>query len=96
MGLTDLTGFQRDLLFVVAGEDQSKGTAIMNKLEETQNRDLLPSRVYTNLDDLSEMNLVEKGQKDGRTNYYEVTEDGVEEIKQRIEWQSQFVSVTER
>jgi DNA-binding PadR family transcriptional regulator len=92
MELTDLTGFQRDLLFVLAGNDRVKGTEIMNTLRETQSRELLPSRVYTNLDELAESGLINKGQRDGRTNYYELTEAGVDSVRRRLEWQAQFVS----
>jgi DNA-binding PadR family transcriptional regulator len=92
MDLTELTGFQRDLLFVLAGNDRVKGTEIMNTLRETQGRELLPSRVYTNLDDLVEKGLINKGRRDGRTNYYELTESGLGSVRRRLEWQAQFVS----
>jgi DNA-binding PadR family transcriptional regulator len=93
MSLNDLTGFQRDLLFVVAGESGANGKEIKHTLEETQDRHLLAGRVYSNLDDLTQEGLVEKGEIDGRTNCYEITENGLERIEDRYQWQTDFVPV---
>ena len=88
----NLTGFQRDLLFVVGGLSAASGKEIKKALEETQDRKLLAGRVYSNLDTLVEEGFVEKGEIDGRTNEYEITERGQQEIQSRYEWQSRHVS----
>lgn len=92
MASHELTGFQRDLLFVVGGMEAASGNEIKQKLEETQGRQLLAGRVYTNLDALVEEGFVEKGQIDGRTNEYRITEDGEAEIRERYDWQSAHVT----
>ncbi|MFB6130454.1 MAG: helix-turn-helix transcriptional regulator [Salinigranum sp.] len=88
----ELTGFQRDLLFVVGGLGAASGKETKRKLEETQDRTLLAGRVYSNLDTLVEYGLVEKGEIDGRTNEYRITDEGREEIRSHYEWQSQHVA----
>ena len=95
MVLADLTGFQRDLLFVVAGESGANGKEIKYTLEDTQDRHLLAGRVYSNLDDLITEGLVKKGEIDGRTNRYEITERGLDCIRERYEWQAKFVAPRE-
>ena len=91
MDVYELTGFQRDLLFVVGGLAAASGKEIKIELEESQNRKLLAGRVYSNLDTLVEEELVEKGEIDGRTNQYTITDKGREKIHDRYEWQTQHV-----
>lgn len=92
MASHDLTGFQRDLLFVVGGLEAASGKEIKREIEETQDRKLLAGRVYSNLDTLVEEGYVEKGEIDGRTNEYRITESGDAEIRDRYDWQSTHVS----
>ncbi len=65
----DLTGFQRDLLFVIAGEDEPHGLAIKEELEEYYEKEIHHGRLYPNLDTLVDKGLVEKGRRDRRTNF---------------------------
>ena len=88
----DLTGFQRDLLYVIVGEDEPHGLAIKEELEEYYEREIHHGRLYPNLDTLVEKGLVEKGQQDRRTNYYSVTRRGHREIEARQEWESQYLA----
>ncbi len=87
----DLTGFQRDLLYVIAGSDEPHGLAIKAELEEYYESEIHHGRLYPNLDTLVEKGLVEKGQADRRTNYYTITRRGRREIEARAEWQAQYV-----
>ena len=89
----DLTGFQRALLYAIAGQDEPHGLAIKDELGEYYETEIHHGRLYPNLDDLVEKGLVEKGQIDRRTNSYEVTQRGRREIEARREWESQYVSV---
>jgi len=66
----DLTGFQRDLLYVTAGLDEPHGLAIKEDLEDYYEKEIHHGRLYPNLDTLVEKGLVEKGEKDRRTNIY--------------------------
>jgi PadR family transcriptional regulator PadR len=86
----DLTGFQRDLLYVVAGSDSPHGLAIKEELEEYYEKEIHHGRLYPNLDTLVDKGLVEKGQKDRRTNVYEVTRRGQRELEARREWEDQY------
>ena len=82
----DLTGFQRDLLYVIAGLDEPHGLAIKDELEGYYEKEIHHGRLYPNLD-----TLVEKGQRDRRTNYYTLTRRGRREIDARSEWETQYI-----
>lgn len=83
----DLTGFQRDLLFAIAGLDKPHGIAVKEELEEYYGREVRHGRLYPNLDTLVNKGLVEKGQKDRRTNEYVLHDQGREEIETRLSWE---------
>jgi PadR family transcriptional regulator PadR len=88
----DLTGFQRDLLYVAAGQDEPHGLAIKDELEDYYETKIHHGRLYPNLDTLVDKGLIEKGQIDRRTNSYEVTQRGRREIDARREWEEQYVA----
>jgi PadR family transcriptional regulator PadR len=88
----DLTGFQRDLLVVIAGLEEPHGLAIKDELEEYYESEVNHGRLYPNLDELVSKGLVEKGQKDRRTNVYHLTQRGERELDARQEWESQYVA----
>jgi len=87
----DLTGFQRDLLYTIAGLEDPHGLAIKGELEGYYGKEIHHGRLYPNLDTLVEKGLVEKGNKDRRTNYYTLTRRGRSEIEDRREWEEQYV-----
>ena len=87
----DLTGFQRDLLYVIAGLDEPHGLAIKEELEGYYESEVNHGRLYPNLDTLVEKGLVEKGQRDRRTNFYTLTRRGERELDARQDWESQYV-----
>lgn len=87
--MEDLTGFQRDLLYAIAGRDAPHGLALKDELEEYYETEIHHGRLYPNLDALVDKGLVEKGQRDKRTNAYAVTQRGRREIKARREWETQ-------
>jgi len=91
----DLTGFQRDLLYVVAGRDEPHGLAIKDELEDYYESEIHHGRLYPNLDKLVEKGLVEKGEKDRRTNIYTVTRRGQREIDARREWEQEYLTETD-
>ena len=88
----DLTGFQRDLLYVAVGKDEPHGLALKDELEQYYETEIHHGRLYPNLDTLVEKGLLEKGQIDKRTNYYQVTQRGRREIDARREWEDQYVA----
>lgn len=83
----DLSGFQRDLLYVISGCDSPSGQAIRRTLERHVST-VGHGKLYPNLDILVEQSLVEKGEKDKRTNYYRITETGMKLLHQRREWEN--------
>lgn len=89
----DLTGFQRDLLYVIAGSDDPHGLAVKDELEDYYEKEIHHGRLYPNLDTLVEKGLVEKGQRDRRTNYYAVTSRGQRELDARTDWEAQYVDL---
>ncbi|MFC6991806.1 helix-turn-helix transcriptional regulator [Haladaptatus sp. GCM10025707] len=86
----DLTGFQRDLLYVIAGSEDPHGLAIKEELEPYYEKEIHHGRLYPNLDTLVEKGLVEKGELDRRTNYYAATRRGRREIEARERWERQY------
>ncbi|MDG5757933.1 PadR family transcriptional regulator [Natronococcus sp. A-GB1] len=89
--MDDLTGFQRDLLYVIAGADQPSGQDIKEEIETYYSSDINHGRLYPNLDTLVNKELVEKGELDRRTNYYAISDEGYEAIENRRDWESQYV-----
>ena len=89
----DLTGFQRDLLYVIAGLEDPHGLAIKDELEDYYEKEIHHGRLYPNLDTLVDKGLVEKGTLDRRTNMYSVTRRGHREITARTEWEGQYINV---
>ncbi len=87
----DLTGFQRDVLYVVAGLDEPKGLAIKDELDDYYESEINHGRLYPNLDDLVEKGLLEKGSIDDRTNSYTLTQRGRRELEARREWEDEYV-----
>ncbi|ELY88286.1 PadR family transcriptional regulator [Natrialba hulunbeirensis JCM 10989] len=87
----DLTGFQRDLLYVIAGADQPSGQTVKDEVEQYYSSEINHGRLYPNLDTLVNKELVEKGQLDRRTNYYAITDDGRQQIDDRRKWEGQYV-----
>ena len=89
----DLTGFQRDLLYVVAGLSEAKGLAVKDELDDYNASAINHGRLYPNLDALVEKGLIEKGRFDDRTNAYSLTERGAREIVARREWEESQTDV---
>ncbi|ELZ80468.1 PadR family transcriptional regulator [Haloferax larsenii] len=90
----ELTGFQRDLLYVIAGTERPSG----QEIKEIISRDVGEvnhGRLYPNLDALVEQGYVNKGQHDRRTNFYEISESGKTAIRERRDWENQHVDLSE-
>jgi DNA-binding PadR family transcriptional regulator len=87
----ELTGFQRDILYVVAGLGELSGQAIKDELQKEVG-DIGHGRLYPNLDTLVERGFVDKGSIDRRTNAYRITEGGLAELQRRRTWEDRYVS----
>lgn len=89
--LFDLTGFQRDLLLVIAGMEDPSGQDVKAELER-QLGDITHARLYPNLDVLVEEGFVEKGAIDRRTNSYSLSPSGLEALQRYQRWSKQYLS----
>jgi DNA-binding PadR family transcriptional regulator len=81
----ELTAFQQTILTVLA-EEARYGLAIKRELETYYDTDVNHGRLYPNLDDLVQEGLVEKSERDKRTNEYALTDAGYEALLADIEW----------
>ncbi|MEZ3165013.1 PadR family transcriptional regulator [Halorubrum sp. RMP-47] len=87
----DLTGFQRDLLYVVAGLDDPHGLAIEGEPEDYYKKEIHHGRLYPDLNILVERGLIQKSQQDQRTKEYSTTRRGIREIEARTEWEAEYI-----
>ena len=89
--MDDLTGFQRDILYIAAGLDRPHGLAIKEELEDYYESEIQHGRLYPNLDTLVEEGFIDKGEIDKRTNSYTLTDEGYEVLQRRNEWERQYI-----
>lgn len=85
--MNELTGFQRDVLYVSARLNEPSGLEIRDHLEEYYETKVDRGQLYPNLDSLVEKGLLEKDQQEKRRNRYALTVKGRREITARREWE---------
>lgn len=73
---TDLTRFKIDALAAIAAVPDSPGKDVLERLEADGYDHVNHGRLYPNLDDLAELDLASKRERDGRTNAYDLTPEG--------------------
>lgn len=86
--LTELTGFQRDILVILRKLDNPHGLGIKDVLDDQYEGEIHHGRLYPNLDELVEKGLIEKGTKDRRTNSYELSKRGKRELQADLNWRT--------
>ena len=64
----DLTGFQRDPLYVIAGADQPSGQDVKEEVEQYYSTEINHGRLYPNIDWLVDEGFLEKSKRD--TSYF--------------------------
>jgi len=84
--LTELTAFQRDILWALSHHGAMKGLAVKEQLEEYYDETINHGRVYQNLDALVESGFVSKSARDKRTNEYKLTADAKQALQRRRTW----------
>jgi len=94
--MNNLTAFQRDALLVIAGQDEPHGLRIKQELDDYYEEQINHGRLYPNLDTLVERDLIDKGSKDRRTNFYELTDLGEEAVQNRQEFVDEQVEEVNR
>lgn len=86
--MEERTAFRYDVLAVLYDEGTLHGLGIKSELQDRYEKyqgDVNHGRLYPNLDDMVENGLIEKSQADKRTNHYELSGEGVNVLKDRIE-----------
>lgn len=91
--LEDLNDFRRDVLTVLAGMDEPSGQQIKDELEMYYSQAVNHGRLYPALNDLEEMGLIQKGEVDRRTNFYEATSRGRRELSADLRWRRKKAGV---
>jgi PadR family transcriptional regulator, regulatory protein PadR len=89
--MNDLTGFQRDLLYVINGLTDPHGLGIKDEMEGYYSTEVHHGRLYPNLDALVQKGFVSKDELDRRTNAYSLTDRGERELSARREWEDEYV-----
>lgn len=84
--LHDLSSFQRDCLATIGQLDAPCGLDIKDRLQQSYDGKVRHGRLYSNLDTLVDMGLIEKGKIDDRTNSYELTPRGRREMSAHVAW----------
>lgn len=86
--LVELTGFQRDILFVAINLNGTNpsGVTIKRELRETYGESINHGRLYQNLRELVGRGLIEKRPVDGRTNAYRVSAAARECLEAHTAW----------
>lgn len=90
----ELTGFQRDLLYCIAGMDEAYGLGIKTELEAYGDTEVNHGRLYPNLDTLIDKGCLTKGSLDDRTNEYKLTDEGRRLLAERREWEAKNLTGT--
>lgn len=87
--MEDLTSFQRDCLYVLHDLGESKGSEIQAELESYYDQHIHAARLYPSLDDLANQDLIEKGSRGPRTNYYVLAPAGKDALLEIHIWKIQ-------
>lgn len=84
----ELTGFQRDLLSIIARleEQRPHGKTIKHQLEGHYCSEINTGRLYQNLRELTENNLIETYPIDGRTKSYHLSSQGRRCLENHYKW----------
>ena len=89
--MNDLSEFQRDILYVCAGIETPYGLGIKKELDEYYEAEFTSSRLYINLNTLAERGLLDVRVIDTRKKEYTLTQEGKAQIKNRREWENQYL-----
>jgi DNA-binding PadR family transcriptional regulator len=84
--VANLTAFQRDLLRALAKTDEQSGLSLKTDLSTYYGEEINHSRLYQNLDGVVAYGLVNKRQRDGRTNGYSLTDAARTALAKRDAW----------
>lgn len=84
----DLTAFERDLMWVIAGfDDPPIGLRIKEQTGDYYGEEINHGRLYPSLDKLADRDLIDKTAANKRANHYELTADGKTALARRLDWE---------
>jgi PadR family transcriptional regulator, regulatory protein PadR len=89
--MNDLTGFQRDLLYIIAGCDETYEFRIKDELESYYQTEVTHDRLYPNLDTLVNAELLEARQHTNQPDEYVMTVQGQNEVETRRKWENNYL-----
>jgi len=90
----DLTGFQRDLLYVIVGGDEPNGLEVREEIDEYYEREIDRAHVYYNRDVLLESGYIEYSERVGRGKRLRITNKGQRSIVERRHWEDDLIELT--
>lgn len=82
------------MLYIILDAGKPSGQEVNSIINEEYKNEVNHGRLYPNLDDLVEMGLIIKGDKDDRTNYYQITQKGKDKIVKRHHWTNERIDNT--
>jgi DNA-binding PadR family transcriptional regulator len=87
----DLSAFQRDVLATIAAleeanDDRPHGLGVADELASHYGETINHGRLYPNLDKLVEKGLVNKSERNGRCNGYQLTGRGESTLRAYARW----------
>jgi len=90
--MNDLTGFQRDILYVIAGLADATALEIKEELQEAYEIEITQDRLYPSLHGLIERGFVEEGTLNDQAQSYALTEQGQDEIVTQRKWENKYLT----
>ncbi|MFC6906742.1 helix-turn-helix transcriptional regulator [Halalkalicoccus tibetensis] len=88
---------RRQQILIVLSENPQYGLAIKGELEDYYGNEVNHGRLYPNLDELVERDLIAKSELDKCTNQYELSNDGYDLLLGELNWRlSKVVTGEER
>ncbi|QZA88951.1 PadR family transcriptional regulator [Salinarchaeum sp. IM2453] len=90
----ELTKFQRDILAVLA-RGPNYGLGLKRELEDRYGGEVNHGRLYPNLNELVDAGYIKKGERDRRTNEYQLTEPGKAALLDDLEWVLENLGATD-
>lgn len=84
--IANLTAFQRDLPRTLEKTNEQSGLSLITDLSTYYGEEINHSRLYQSLDELVAHGLINKRQRDGRTNSYSLTDAARTALAKRDAW----------
>lgn len=91
MNYTELSAFQRDLLWTIKHLDEPTGLDIKRALDDSYGDPVHLARHYQNLSKVVDAGLVDQWELDGRSKGHALTERGIWELAERERWRENWV-----